>query len=279
MTSDLRGRYIEIVKSLILNDIYPEAEAERAYLIRVAEGAEAFDPARFHADACADATTLAAIDTAHRTGRHLEGRLKFATIGASMIGRARLDNLQHCIETALAENVPGDIMECGVWRGGACAFARAVLEAHGARRDVWLADSFEGLPPPARPEDTVDLRTAKYPMLAVSQDRVRRLFERLGLMYDRVRFLAGWFADTLPGAPVDRLAVLRLDGDYYGSTWTALEALYHRVSPGGFVIIDDYGVLEPARRATDDFRRDRGITAPLLDIDGAGVYWCVPQHC
>ena len=273
MTDPLAERYIATVRAAILNDLYPEAEAERAYLIRVADGAETFDPARFYAGACADEATLAAIDRAHLTGRHLDGRLKFATIGASMVGRLRLDNLRHCIETVLADGIPGDIMECGVWRGGACAFAKAVLTAHGADRTIWLADSFEGLPPPGRAEDTIDLQTRKFPMLAVSEERVRALFERLGLMDDRVRFLKGWFSDTLPLAPVERLAVLRVDGDYYESTMVALHSLAPRVSAGGFVIIDDYGVLEPARRATDDYRAAQGITADLIDIDGAGVFW------
>ncbi|MEM9500126.1 MAG: TylF/MycF/NovP-related O-methyltransferase, partial [Pseudomonadota bacterium] len=94
-----------------------------------------------------------------------------------------------------------------------------------------------------------------------------------GLWDDRVHLLAGWFDDTLPTAPIDRIAVLRLDADYYASTMTVLDALYHRVPSGGVVIIDDYGVLEPAKRATDQFRADHGIFAPLIDIDGAGVYW------
>ena len=273
MTDRLADLYIRTVKAAILNDLYPEAEAERAYLIRVAEGAETLDPPRFYSGAIADDETLQAIDTAHQTGRHLEGRLKFATIGASMVGRLRLDNLRHCIETALAEDIPGDIMECGVWRGGACAFAKAVLTAHGSDRTVWLADSFEGLPPPTHEADTIDLQTRKYPMLGVSEERVRALFKRFDLLDDRVRFLRGWFDETLPTAPVQKLAVLRLDGDYYDSTMVALQALYDRVSPGGFVIIDDYGVLEPARRATDDFCAARGIAGDLIDIDGAGVYW------
>jgi len=270
---NLADRYIRTVRSLILNDTYPEAEAERAYLIRVAEGAEPFDPKAFYSGATADAGTMAAIAESHRTGRHLHGRLKFATIGASMVGRARLDNLHHCIETVLADGVPGDIMECGVWRGGACVFAKAVLMARDAGRTVWLADSFAGLPAPEMAEDNVDLSTAKYPMLAIGQQRVRALFECLDLLDDRVRFLPGWFDETLPSAPVGKLAVLRLDADYFASTMTALDALYDRVQPGGFVIIDDYGVLEPARRATDKFRASRGIADPVEDIDGAGIFW------
>lgn len=275
MTPDLVQRYIRTVKTAILNDLYPEAEAERAYLIKVADGDELFDRKRFYSGATADVDMLAAIDKAHAGGRHLAGRLKYVTIGASMIGRARMDNLQHCLETVLADNIPGDFMECGVWRGGACAFAKAVLTAHGSDRSVWVADSFQGLPPPERPEDDVDLQTRIYPMLAISQPQVQALFERLDLLDDNVRFLKGWFSDTLPTAPVETLSVLRLDGDYYDSTIVALDALYPKVSPGGFVIIDDYGELEPARRATHDYRAAHGITAEIVDIDGVGVYWRV----
>ena len=275
MSADLVQRYIETVKSAILNDLYPEAEAERAYLIRVADGDEPFDPARFYSGASADPDTIAAIADCHTGGRHLAGRLKFVTIGASMIGRKRMDNLHECLETVLADGVPGDFMECGVWRGGACAFAKAVFTAHGADRAVWVADSFQGLPPPEREEDHVDLRTAKYPMLAISQDQVRALFERLDLLDDRVRFVPGWFSETLPGAPVEQISVLRLDGDYYESTIVALDALYPKVPEGGFVIIDDYGELEPARRATHDYREANGITAPIVDIDGVGAFWRV----
>lgn len=270
---DLKTRYIETLKSLVLNDVYPEAEAERNYLIDVADGARAFDPALFYAGGAADAETLHALQDSHRTGRHFKGRLKYATIGASMIGRARMDNLQIAVQTVIADRITGDVIECGVWRGGAMAFAKGVLDAHQDMRSVWLADSFQGLPPPTHAADTVDLRTSKYPMLAVSQERVQALFERLGLLDDRVGFLVGWFEDTLPTAPIDQIAVLRLDADYFASTMTALEALYPKVSPGGFVIIDDYGVLEPAQRATDEFRAAQSIRAPLVDIDGAGVYW------
>ena len=153
------------------------------------------------------------------------------------------------------------------------AFAKGVLDAHEQARSVWLADSFQGLPEPDHPADTVDLRTAKYPMLAISENRVRTLFERLELLDDRVHLLAGWFEDTLPKAPIEQISILRLDADYYASTMTALEALYPKTSAGGFVIVDDYGVLEPARKAVDEFRANCSIRAPLIDIDGAGVYW------
>ena len=99
---DLRRLYLDTVKVLILNDVYPEAEAERAYLIKCVEGVERFDARAFYSGAVGDPETMRAIEAAHRTGRHHEGRLKFATIGASMIGRARLENVEACLIAVLA---------------------------------------------------------------------------------------------------------------------------------------------------------------------------------
>ncbi len=98
-------------------------------------------------------------------------------------------------------------------------------------------------------------------------------FRRYGLLDDQVRFLKGWFRDTLPDAPIERLAVLRLDGDLYESTIQALECLYDRLSAGGYVIVDDYGNVAGCRQAVHDFRAQRGINDPIRPIDWAGVYW------
>lgn len=194
----------------------------------------------------------------------------------TMIGLERLDNLQSCIETVLADGVPGDLIETGVWRGGACIFMRAVLKVHGVSdRTVWVADSFRGLPPPDAdryPADAGDDHWTR-PALAIGVQQVQDNFRRYGLLDDQVRFLEGWFKDTLPTAPIDKLAVARLDGDMYESTMDALNALYDRVSVGGFLIIDDYGAVEGCRQATEDFRDARGITSPLQRIDWTGAYW------
>nr|WP_090338713.1 TylF/MycF family methyltransferase [Mycolicibacterium malmesburyense]CRL66698.1 MtfB protein [Mycolicibacterium malmesburyense] len=199
----------------------------------------------------------------------------------TMIGMRRLANLQHCVETVLAENIPGDLIECGVWRGGACILMRAVLAAYGdEERVVWLADSFEGVPRPNPAKYKADkgLRLDFFaPILAVSQEEVRSNFERYGLLDDRVRFIPGWFKDTLHKAPIERLAVLRLDGDLYESTMQALDALYPRLSPGGFCIIDDY-VIKACRQAVQDYREEHGISAPIVDIDGTGVFWRRDLH-
>ncbi len=193
----------------------------------------------------------------------------------TMVGLARLENSRACIETALRDGVPGDVAEAGVWRGGSAIFMRAVLAAHGdGSRTVWVADSFEGLPPPdpAHAADAGDLHHTE-PFLAVSQQEVMDNFARYGLLDERVRFLPGWFADTLPTAPIDTLAVLRVDGDMYGSTMDVLDALHPRVAPGGFVIVDDYGAITACRTAVDEYRQRHGIADPLQRIDWTGVYW------
>jgi len=198
----------------------------------------------------------------------------------TMIGTARMRNLRMLTTRALEEGVPGDFIETGVWRGGACIYAKGIFEAYGATdRKVFVADSFRGLPEPDaahNPADAGDIHHT-YAQLAISRETVAGNFRRYGLLDEQVVFLEGWFKDTLPVAPIDRLAVLRLDGDMYESTMDALNALYHKVSPGGFVIVDDY-VLEPCARAIHDFRGQHGIEAPMEPVDGAAVWWRVPSR-
>lgn len=196
----------------------------------------------------------------------------------TMVGIKRLDNLQSLIATVVADGIPGDLVEAGVWRGGAAIFMRAVLFALGdGERTVWLADSFQGLPPPDAQMYPVDAgdRHHTHDVLRVSRHEVEANFRRYGLLDSRVRFLEGWFADTLPHAPISNIALMRLDGDMYGSTMESLTALYPRLSVGGFVVIDDYGNpdIEGARAATDDFRSQLGIEDPIETIDWTGVYW------
>lgn len=142
---------------------------------------------------------------------------------------------------------------------------RAILAAHGdTTRKVFVADSFEGLPPPDAEKFPQDRWCVYHTFknLAISLEAVRDNFKRFGLLDDRVVFLKGWFKDTLPTAPIDHLSVLRLDGDMYQSTMEALESLYPKLSKGGFCIIDDYG-LEGCKMAVDDFRRKNGIDSPF----------------
>ena len=147
----------------------------------------------------------------------------------TMIGQLRLHNLRELAATAINQNIPGDFIETGVWRGGACIMMRAVLKAFGdTSRRVFVADSFEGLPKPNAelyPADTGD-RHHQFPQLAVSLEDVQSNFAKYKLLDAQVVFLKGWFKDTLPGAPIAQLAILRLDGDMYESTMDALHALW-----------------------------------------------------
>ena len=195
----------------------------------------------------------------------------------SMIGLKRMSNIQDCVETVIRENVPGDLIETGVWRGGAVIFMRAILKAFGdTTRNVWCADSFEGLPAPnveLYASDAGDKLHEKGG-LAVGVDIVKHNFKRYNLLDDQVKFLVGWFKDTLPTAPIEQLAVIRLDGDMYESTIQAIENLYPKLSVGGFCIVDDYVLFpEQAQKAVHDYRDAHGITDEIHDIDGSGAYW------
>jgi hypothetical protein len=206
----------------------------------------------------------------------------------TMIGACRLDNVQYCVESVLCDEVPGDFIETGVWRGGAVIFMRGLLRAWGDPPDriVFVADSFEGLPPaniakyPAdahfdysgKPERERRLAEKVRAQLAVTQEDVERNFALYDLLDDRVRFLPGWFKDTLPKLHDRTWAVIRLDGDLYESTMDTLVNLYPRLVAGGFLIVDDY-VIPACRKAVDDYREAHGITEPIVTIDQNGIYW------
>lgn len=194
----------------------------------------------------------------------------------TMIGLKRLDNLRSCAERVIADGVPGDFAETGVWRGGACIFLRGVLEAYGVEdRRVWAADSFQGMPPTPEDGDVLDgfLALDDYnDVLAVSLDKVKSNFARYGLLDEQVRFVPGWFHESLPQSGITKLAILRLDGDLYKSTMDALDNLYPTLSPGGFVIVDDY-IIPSCRRAVTDFRAAHGIEDDIERIDDDSVYW------
>lgn len=210
---------------------------------------------------------------------HTAGR-----IGETMIGMGAMNNLEWCVNQVLDNDVPGDLCETGIWRGGACIYMRALLHVrknHDKR--IWACDSFEGLPKPKESEFPADKGSVLWSesALAVSVEQVKANFAKYGLLDDRTTFVKGFFSDTMPGLAqkIDRLAVLRLDGDMYESTIVVLEHLYPKLSAGGFVIVDDYGMLPECDRAVHDFRARHGVTEPIQIIgyvDGKhqlGAYW------
>lgn len=284
----LQDRYLHTLKQSLLNNFYVENEARLLYLAQCmamrqpVEQQKLVDPRRTMPDTLAHIERCKAVGTEWyvlqikkpdgSTGTlNLRNQVDFAY---TMIGKARMDNLEFCLDCIRQENIPGDLMETGVCRGGAVIFMQGYLKAWDMEgRTIWAADSFEGLPKPTLAQDKGwDFSKEQFPVLAIDEERVKEGFARYGLLDSNVVFLKGWFCDTLPAAPVEKLALLRLDGDLYASTMDALKACYHKVVPGGFIIVDDWA-LEPCRKAVEDFRREHHITDELIPIDPISVYW------
>jgi hypothetical protein len=198
---------------------------------------------------------------------------------------------------ALAMNVPGDIVETGTHTGGTATLLMKVLLSYDQDRLFWGCDSFEGLPE-AGPGDHAAQSNFTFSnttlmnkgAVAVRKGSYRASEEQfLGTLrehhvYDptRLRVLKGWFSDTLPNSTIGPISFLRLDGDVYASTRDAIEALYDRLSPGGFVYVDDYGSFMGCRNAIEEFREKRGIVAEMHAImeNGSqlfeGIWWQKP---
>lgn len=285
----LRDRYLSLLKKSLLNDLYPEMEAQLLHTVLCVAHRQPVDlegwwaarrnPALLDAIAAVrdsgDTLVLRGVDERGEVIDRPDLR-NVAEFPHTMIGRARLDHLQWCCETVLREAIDGDFFEAGVWRGGACALMAGVLAAHGDRaRRVWIADSFRGVPPPSLPQDReLDLSERVLPVLSVPEDEVRALLERYDVLDDaRICFVSGWFSDSLRACEVERIAVLRIDADLYESTLDVLTHLYPRVVDGGIVIVDDYGILRPCQLAVDEFRAANGINESMQFIDGHGVFW------
>lgn len=276
LTDVLRERYLDLVKRSLTGAL---AEDNDSILGGVRTDGSGSIPKRV-ADRVGKAARRFNVEIAYRkpydpqlreTGRDWPSRAE------SMIGLRRMQNLQDCIATIVEDDVPGDLIETGVWRGGACIFMKANLVAWGVTdKTIWVADSFQGLPPPNAADFPADEGDDLHRLggLAVGVDTVRSNFRRYGLLDDQVTFLPGWFKDTLPTAPIEQLSLMRLDGDMYESTIQAIEPLYPKLSSGGFCIIDDWGShVSQAQQAVHDYRAEHGITEPIIDIDGTGAFW------
>jgi hypothetical protein len=286
---DLAARYLSLLKKSLLNTLYIENEARIVYLYTsYLSGTPIEDEVvRDIAGRRPEIVSyLVECRAAGRIGfrwdvplpdgsRPMMDLRNVLEVYHTMIGQKRMDNIHDLLDRIVADRVDGDLCETGIWRGGATIFMRGYLAAHGIRdRKVWAADSFNGLPPPSHAEDEgFDYSKRVFPGIAISRKEVEDLFRRYDLLDDQVEFLEGWFRDTLPSAPIERLALLRLDGDLYESTMDALNALYARLSDGGFVIVDDYNDFAPCRKAVDEFRERHGVDGPLHEIDWSAVYW------
>ena len=260
--SELRRRYVTLLKGALTHTLYLPSD-------RVAQPEHVVDGWRqVLEEAIAQGAEYDLRDERE------EGR-DWPRFAQTMVGLRRLENVEYCIETVLAEQVAGDLVEAGVWRGGVAIFMRGLLEAYGIRdRSVFAADSFKGLPEPnpeAYPADAGDRHHA-MDALVVSREEVEQNFDRYGLLDEQVVFLEGWFRDTLPTVREKTWAVLRIYGDLYESTMDALVNLYPGLSPGGFAIIDDFA-YPACRQAVEDFREKHRIDEPIELIDWTGAYW------
>lgn len=196
----------------------------------------------------------------------------------TMVGLERLNQLHQALDTIEEEKIPGNILEAGVWRGGAMIFVAQYLNVWQlSGRKVFACDSFQGLPR-AQKEFPVDEGDTwhSYDYLSVSLEQVQENFASYMVPMDNVVFVKGFFSESLENLDCGPLAILRMDGDMYSSTTQTLHQLFDKVSEGGFVIIDDWQ-LEGARKAVRDFLEARSLDPHIHEIKGAGAYFRVPK--
>jgi O-methyltransferase len=173
------------------------------------------------------------------------------------------------------QGIAGDFVECGVYRGGSAAVLGVQMMHSPGERRLRLFDSFRGMPDPGPRDD--DPQSAKFAGAWVGSEReVRRLLRRVGVPEDRCEVVEGWFEQTLPAAEKRPIAVLSVDCDFYDPVGLVLEQLYPHVSPGGFVLVNDYGAFVGARRATDEFLARELPGTELTQLDKDAVYFQKP---
>ncbi len=197
----------------------------------------------------------------------------------TMVSYEKLDNAYNLTKAVKNDGVEGDLVECGVWKGG-CA---AVMAFTARNRKTWMFDSFEGLPEPTVKdgERAINWKQGEPKGRLISIDRcvasysdACRIVKILKL--DNVSIIKGWFQNTLPKTKINSISVLRLDGDWYESTKFCLESLYDLVVPGGYIISDDYGCWNGDKVAFEEFLKSRDIKINWIKIDSHGYYFKKP---
>ena len=194
--------------------------------------------------------------------------------GETMIGYLRLNNIEFCINEIIKNNIEGDFIETGVWKGGACIYMKA-LSKNALKNKIFVADSFCGVPPPDTNRYEQDRGDPHHAIdsLRISSERVKEYFKQYNCLDENIVILEGIFKDTLPTLNKNqKFSLVRLDGDMYSSTMDGLENLYPKLSVGGYLIIDDYA-LDRCRQAVTDYREKYNITEPLVKVDQDCVYW------
>ncbi|KMW58585.1 macrocin-O-methyltransferase [Candidatus Rhodobacter oscarellae] len=183
--------YLDLLKRCLLNEMYLDDELRLLYLRACLSGEETFDFATYHDIRAALPEQFEKLRAARSIGQFMDRNIRNSGFSHTMIGRARLNGLHVCLDKIIGDGIPGDLMECGVWRGGACIFMAGYLRDHGiGGRKVILADSFEGLPVSQKePDKGLQLDKSAYPELAVSLDEVKANFAAYGLLEAHIHFL------------------------------------------------------------------------------------------
>jgi O-methyltransferase len=192
----------------------------------------------------------------------------------TMIGKKRLDNLHDMLNHVRENNIEGDLIETGVWKGGATIFMKIYCDLYGLNKKVYVCDSFEGLPKPSGKfsSDHGDIHYT-FKNLAISLESVQQNFNYFHCLDEKVIFIKGFFGQTLPNNDeIKKLSLLRMDGDMYESTHDVFYALYDKVETNAPVIIDDY-CLRGCRDCVLDFRSAKNIDEEIITVDRCGIYW------
>lgn len=210
----------------------------------------------------------------------------------TMVGFKRLCNVHNLLDHIRENNIDGDFIETGVWKGGVCIFIAEYIRLYKMDKKIYVADSFDGLPRPNMDNyhfNTEDIElygefnnsfklghlndAGRLNIFHIPIEEVKDNFKLFNLLNENVVFIKGWFKDSLKNNKnIKKLSMIRLDGDLYSSTMDVLNNLYDNLSKGGFVIVDDYGLYR-CKQAVDEFRNKNNINDDIQEIDGCGVFW------
>jgi O-methyltransferase len=200
-----------------------------------------------------------------RWNRFLETRITKMVVPDTLVGPERLHNLYVLAKRVEKENIPGDVIECGVCNGGTAALLARFATRSRLNRTMWLLDSFQGMP--VTTAEDGEAAKAHIGKEVGDIERVRGVLMRIGADMSRVRILPGWFQDTFPAVSASRIALLNIDADWYESVKLCLDTFYDRVVTGGFISFDDYGHWQGCRQAVDEFFEARRLPYKLQQVD------------
>lgn len=200
----------------------------------------------------------------------------------TMVTNKNLLTLYRLVERVNSMKLPGDIVECGVWNGGSAAVMGLANETTSGKicdRRFWLFDSFQGVPPATEKDGLVERESYFEGWNKGEMYKVKEAFAKLGLSLYNVKIIPGWFNDTLRAAPVDQIAILHIDADWYESVKIVLDTFYNKVVPGGFIILNDFNTWEGCNRALNEFLTERHLTnIAITEVEPTtGAYFQKPH--